>query len=556
MVQILGSTSSPLSLTDSYTYDPHGSMLTMPHLTAMEWDYADRLKHTQRANGTGAQHTYFTYDATGQRVRKVALAGATLKERIYLGGYEVYRERVAAPAAPIDFERQTLHVTDDQRRVAMAETKTIDGGAVVPTLTTRWRFQLDNHLGSATMELDDTGSVISYEEFHPYGSTAFHTANGAAQVSAKRYRYTGKEKDEETGLYYHGARYYAPWLGRWTAADPIGVSGGLNVYRYSRDNPIMFSDPGGTEPFAKPGSNDYKVGTSTDPELIGYLKSLSPAQRGEFVGGATGKFQERAQAALHAGRLSSQVSVGEVLVEGSRPAGSAQSTGGPEAREEPEQERNERRLNAFLTLDAPPSEIADARAPTVTLFYAIAYDTKQKIKAALAQPEEREFLGRDNQVVKFTVRPDPAKKAAAFGELALMVAPHLVAEKALVEGAVGTEAAASAAEGAAALEASSATNAALLRNQLISEELAGGHAFEKHVLQQAEFPGIATRGEFASKIESFLNSPETIMRNLSNGRTAYWNEGMGNVLIRNPAAADGGTFFAPTAGSSYFWGLQ
>jgi RHS repeat-associated protein len=222
-------------------------MTSMPHLAAMDWDYADRLRHTQKGAGGGAQHTYFTYDATGQRARKVAVTSGTIKERIYLGGYEVYRERAATPGAAVDFERQTLHVMDDQRRVAMAETKTREGGAAVPALTTRWRFQLDNHLGSATLELDATGNVISYEEYHPYGSTAFHTADGAAQVSAKRYRYTRKEKDDETGLYYHGARYYAPWLGRWTAADPKEPKGSESLYVYAADSPIVFWDPDGKE---------------------------------------------------------------------------------------------------------------------------------------------------------------------------------------------------------------------------------------------------------------------------------------------------------------------
>jgi hypothetical protein len=46
----------------------------------------------------------------------------------------------ARPGSPIDFERQTLHTMYDQRRVAMAETKMREGGAVVPTLTRRWRF--------------------------------------------------------------------------------------------------------------------------------------------------------------------------------------------------------------------------------------------------------------------------------------------------------------------------------------------------------------------------------------------------------------------------------
>jgi hypothetical protein len=50
----------------------------------------------------------------------------------------------------------------------------------------------------------------------------------------------------ETGLYYHGARYYSPWLGRWTAVDPLGVKDGVNPYRYSQDNPVLYSDPSGT----------------------------------------------------------------------------------------------------------------------------------------------------------------------------------------------------------------------------------------------------------------------------------------------------------------------
>ena len=120
---------------------------------------------------------------------------------------------------------------------------------------------MDNHLGSSAMKVDGSAqaNVISYEEYHPYGSTAFHLSSASSQVSAKRYRYTGKEKDEETGLYYHGARYYAPWLGRWTAADPAGLVDGLNLYRYSRDNPIRFSDPSGTksDEAKKVASGDY-----------------------------------------------------------------------------------------------------------------------------------------------------------------------------------------------------------------------------------------------------------------------------------------------------------
>jgi RHS repeat-associated protein len=95
------------------------------------------------------------------------------------------------------------------------------------------------------LELDETAQLISYEEFHPYGTTAYRAANSAVDVSPSRYRYTGQERDEETGLGHHGARYYASWLGRWTAADPIGLGDGVNRFAYAHDRPSTLIDPTG-----------------------------------------------------------------------------------------------------------------------------------------------------------------------------------------------------------------------------------------------------------------------------------------------------------------------
>src|SRR5437764_4427938 len=61
----------------------------------------------------------------------------------------------------------------------------------------------------------------------------------------RRYRDTGKERDEETGYYYHGARYYVSWIGRWTSSDPVGDVDGPNGYAYVRCNPVRLSDPNG-----------------------------------------------------------------------------------------------------------------------------------------------------------------------------------------------------------------------------------------------------------------------------------------------------------------------
>src|SRR5439155_15831383 len=104
------------------------------------------------------------------------------------------------------------------------------------------RYQYTNHLGSAVLELDDQADVISYEEYFPYGSTAYQAVRSQTETP-KRYRYTSKERDDENDLYYHGARYYAPWLGRWTACDPAGIAAdGPNLYRYARNSPLRYSD--------------------------------------------------------------------------------------------------------------------------------------------------------------------------------------------------------------------------------------------------------------------------------------------------------------------------
>lgn len=98
----------------------------------------------------------------------------------------------------------------------------------------------------ATYTYDDASGSIHYEEYHPFGTTSFHSLDSTAEVSTKRYRYIGKERDEGSGLYYIGARYYAPWLGRWTRADPAGLVDGPGSYSYARNNPVRLADPGGT----------------------------------------------------------------------------------------------------------------------------------------------------------------------------------------------------------------------------------------------------------------------------------------------------------------------
>jgi hypothetical protein len=83
-------------------------------------------------------------------------------------------------------------------------------------------------------------------------------------------------------------------------------------------------------------------------------------------------------------------------------------------------------------------------------------------------------------------------------------------------------------------------------------EISAGHAFDKHVVERGEFPGMTTRRQFADLIEDAVINGES--RVLGGGRTAYWSDG--TLVIRNPGAPDGGTAFRPADGYDYFLGLH
>jgi RHS repeat-associated protein len=258
------------AITETYStngdgYDKHGNMLHMPHLPLMQWDYRDQLQATSKQvvkSGT-PETTYYVYDEAGQRVRKVTERQADAgekpirkAERIYLGGFEIYHE-YGNDGDTVKLERETLHIMDDQQRIALVETRTRGNDGSASQLI---RYQLGNHLGSANLELDAQAQVISYEEYFPYGSTSYQAGRSMEEVQRKHYRYTGKERDEESGFYYHGARYYTPWLGRWMSTDPAGFVDGNNLYQYVGQNPIVFEDPNGLQQEEKTDQIDRTPG--------------------------------------------------------------------------------------------------------------------------------------------------------------------------------------------------------------------------------------------------------------------------------------------------------
>jgi RHS repeat-associated protein len=219
---------------------------------------------------------FYVYDALGQRIRKMVEKnkGNLIEERIYLGGFEVYRKHQGSPATAISadtatLERETLHLMDDKQRIALVETRTFDkaGGDQAPRQLIR--YQLGNHLGSSSVELDENAQIISYEEYAPYGSSTYQAVRSQTET-AKRYRYTGKERDEETSLCYHKSRYYAPWLGRWINTDPDQneLRRGW-VYSYAHNNPLALSDPNGLAPTSSNKPSQFAIEPASRSAQLG-----------------------------------------------------------------------------------------------------------------------------------------------------------------------------------------------------------------------------------------------------------------------------------------------
>ena len=226
---------------DTNGNDSQGCMTSTNGLK-MVWDFEDRLRQVDLGGGRTA---YYTYDASGERMRKVieASGGMPQEQRSYFGIFEDYREYKPGDGA-VALKRETLHVMDDKQRIALVENRTSPATPDPNDPLRLIRYQLSNHLGSTSLELDDGANGISHEEYTPHGC-ATSQIMGLNSTQAKRYRYAGMERDEENGLCYQGARYYIPWVARWLSTDPASISDGPNTFLYVRANPIVNVDHNG-----------------------------------------------------------------------------------------------------------------------------------------------------------------------------------------------------------------------------------------------------------------------------------------------------------------------
>ncbi|WP_434007050.1 RHS repeat domain-containing protein [Pseudomonas corrugata] len=222
-------------------FDGNGNLLELQPGQAMSWDLRNQLREVRPVERESLDDDFelYLYGGDGLRRRKVRATRTHTRSRLsevrYLPGLEIRTREDTGEVLQVICARAGRSVM----QVLHWETAPPSGIA-----NDQYRYNLTDHLGSSSVELDGDAQIISQEAYHPFGGTAWFAGRSEVEAGYKTVRYSGKERDA-TGLYYYGFRYYMPWLQRWLNPDPLWAVDGLNLYRMVANNPLVSTDPDG-----------------------------------------------------------------------------------------------------------------------------------------------------------------------------------------------------------------------------------------------------------------------------------------------------------------------
>ncbi|MBT1697424.1 hypothetical protein KK083_11090 [Fulvivirgaceae bacterium PWU4] len=299
---------APVHIGDqTYTYDADGNQTGWTHDKTGQrrnimWDEENRIRSLY---DNGSQHHY-VYDASGERVLK----GKSTGQRVFvngewkagsgqMGNYTVYvnpylvlrsgsytkhyyiegqrivsklgggwdnngKGPLKAGGSKVDYMGKTQKVfdgivknlkflsADGQILTAGKSGKTPPGqlnGSTTGSTPEKFQyFYHPDHLGSTSYVTDVSGEVYQHLEYFAFGETFVEEHSNTDRTP---YLFNGKELDEETGLYYYGARYYDPRSSVWESVDELAEDpeqSGKSPYAYGWNNPVTYNDPDGKCP--------------------------------------------------------------------------------------------------------------------------------------------------------------------------------------------------------------------------------------------------------------------------------------------------------------------
>jgi RHS repeat-associated protein len=253
-----------------YLYDANGNRTdkldangnTLQHIV---WDQKNRIKSVTQ----GGQTTLMAYDPDDYRISKQAAT----QDSFYLEGKHL--EAIYGGNGALKQKYLRGAVVDE---LLYGYSYDSNGKATPAT------YQHDQ-VTSVTEETDPNGNVLASFKYDPFGNVLGQTGTPQSDL-----RYTGRNFDSDSGLYYYRARYYDPEIGRFISEDPKGFDAGINFYAYANNNPLSLNDPTGFDPHP-PG--DYPQ--PQNPLLVFgsvLLDQLESGQvRDEIVGAGSSELQ-------------------------------------------------------------------------------------------------------------------------------------------------------------------------------------------------------------------------------------------------------------------------
>jgi RHS repeat-associated protein len=202
-----------------HAYDYNGNSLTKvvgSNTTQYFWDYENRMSSVTLP-GSGGTVT-FKYDPFGRRIYKASSSGTS----IYAYDHDNLIEETNASGGVV---ARYTHTNGMDEPVAMLQSGTTS-------------FYSADGLGSVTSLSNPAGSLAE-----TYGYDSFGRQTNSSGSLTNPFRFTGRELDTETGLYFYRARYYDSSSGRFLSEDPVRFSGGADFYTYVGNNPVYWVDP-------------------------------------------------------------------------------------------------------------------------------------------------------------------------------------------------------------------------------------------------------------------------------------------------------------------------
>lgn len=288
------------------------------HRFSYEWDEVGLLARARRwdvstpgtatdplPTGAPVVELRYAYGADGQRVLKTAVNPSTSQElhtAYVFASLELRRAQYIGGEFESNHTTQATYLFANGMRLARLYYAEQD----LPTLSSghlHVLLELPDHLGSSSFIIDQaTSELVEATRYQAYGAVESDYRPDRWNAYREEYRFTGKEEDIEIGLAYFGARYYSPYLGRWTSPDPLALHepgrADLNLYAYVHGRTYVAVDPNGLEAVtaalvgmgigALVGGTAYGGGALAGGQTFDWGGFIAAVGMGAVVGAATG----------------------------------------------------------------------------------------------------------------------------------------------------------------------------------------------------------------------------------------------------------------------------